>query len=49
MANKIREQLGVWLKDRVRYERCLRSQTRSYLSLANRYERLEEAPDGSLV
>ena len=47
MANRLREQLGVWLKDRWRYERRLRSQSRSYLSLANRYERLEQAPDGS--
>jgi hypothetical protein len=47
MANRLREQLGVWLKDRLRYERRLRSRSRAYLGLANRYERLEEAPDGS--
>jgi hypothetical protein len=41
-----REQLGVWLKDRWRWERALRSPSRRYLSLANRSETLEPAPDG---
>ena len=41
-----REQLGVWLKDRWRWERALRSPTRRYLGLANRSETLEPAPDG---
>jgi N-terminal domain of galactosyltransferase len=43
----MREQLGVWLKDRWRYERALRSPSPEYLSLANRTERLERAPDGT--
>jgi len=43
----MREQLGVWLKDRWRYEMALRSPTPEYLSLANRMERLERAPDGT--
>lgn len=43
----LRERLGVWLKDRWRWERRLRSRSRSYLSLCNRTERLEAAPDGS--
>ncbi len=43
----LRDHLGVWLKDRWRWERCLRSSSRSYLSLANRTETLEPAPDGS--
>jgi len=43
----MREQLGVWLKDRWRYERALRSQSLEYLSLANRTERLERSPDGT--
>lgn len=47
MFKAIHEQLGVWLKDRYRYERSLRSRSNSYLSLANRYESLEGAPDGS--
>jgi hypothetical protein len=42
----LREQLGVLLKDRWRWERCLRSPSRRYLSLANRSESLEAAPDG---
>lgn len=41
-----KEHLGVWLKDRWRYERKLRSRTRAYLALANRRERLVSAPDG---
>jgi hypothetical protein len=42
----LREHLGVWLKDRWRYERKLRSRTRAYLALTNRNERLSTAPDG---
>lgn len=42
----LREQLGVWLKDRLRYERALRSPDHLYLSLANRLERVEAAPVG---
>jgi hypothetical protein len=41
-----KEHLGVWLKDRWRYERALRSDSRAYLALANRHEQLEAAPDG---
>jgi hypothetical protein len=47
MKISLRERMGVWIKDRWRYERCLRSRTRRYLSLANRYERVVAAPDGS--
>jgi N-terminal domain of galactosyltransferase len=43
----MRDQLGVWLKDRWRYERALRSPSPGYLALANRLECLEKAPDGS--
>lgn len=43
----MREQLGVWLKDRLRYEMALRRPTPEYLALANRSERLERAPDGT--
>ena len=43
----LREQLGVWLKDRWRWERALRSRSRRYLGLTNRSESLEPAPDGS--
>lgn len=43
----MREQLGVWLKDRWRYERALCSPSPEYLALANRMERLERAPDGT--
>lgn len=43
----LKEHLGVWIKDRWRYERCLRSRSRAYLSLSNRYESLSQAPDGS--
>ena len=43
----LREQLGVWIKDRWRYERALRSPDRRYLSLANRREQVEPAPVGS--
>jgi len=43
----LREQLGVWVKDRWRWERRLRSRSRRYLSLANRSECLERAPDGN--
>ena len=42
----LREQLGVWIKDRWRYERALRSPDRRYLSLANRREQVEPAPVG---
>jgi hypothetical protein len=42
----MREWLGVWIKDRWRYERALRSSGRLYLALANRRERLDPAPDG---
>jgi hypothetical protein len=42
----LREQLGVWMKDRWRWERALRSSSRRYLGLANRTETLEQAPDG---
>jgi len=42
----MRERLGVWIKDRWRYERALRCPSRRYLSLANRRERLEPAPQG---
>jgi len=42
-----RERLGVWIKDRWRWERALRSPSGRYLSLANRNETLEAAPDGS--
>jgi len=42
----LREQLGVWIKDRWRYERALRSPDRRYLSLANRREQVEAAPAG---
>ena len=43
----MREQLGVWLKDRWRYERALGKPSPEYLSLANRLECLEKAPDGT--
>jgi len=43
----LRERLGVWLKDRWRWERALRSSSRRYLGLANRSETLEPAPDGA--
>ena len=42
-----REHLGVWIKDRWRYEHSLRSRSKAYLSLCNRYEKLSKAPDGS--
>lgn len=42
----IREHLGVWLKDRWRWERALRSQSQRYLRLCNRYEALQPAPQG---
>lgn len=44
---RLRERLGVWLKDRWRWERCLRAPSPRHLSLANRREHLELAPDGS--
>ncbi len=40
----MRERLGVWLKDRWRYERALRGPAELYLSLCNRHEVLEAAP-----
>jgi hypothetical protein len=43
---QLRERLGVWIKDRWRYERALRSPGRHYLSLANRNESLEPGPEG---
>jgi hypothetical protein len=46
-SDHLRQQLGVWLKDRWRWERALRSSSRRYLALANRREMLEAAPDGS--
>ena len=46
-TQRLREQLGVWLKDRWRWERALRSGSRRYLALTNRRETLEAAPDGS--
>ncbi|MCP9927903.1 glycosyltransferase family 2 protein [Cyanobium sp. CH-040] len=42
----MREWLGVWIKDRWRYERALLSSDHRYLALANRRERLDPAPDG---
>jgi len=47
MPNRLREHLGVWLKDRLRYERRLRNRSKAYLGLANRQEHLAPAPDGS--
>lgn len=47
MREQLREQLGVWLKDRWRYERCLRSRSNRYLALANRYEKVSPSTDGS--
>ncbi|WP_146134585.1 glycosyltransferase family 2 protein [Aphanothece minutissima] len=41
-----RERLGVWLKDRLRYEWLLRRPAPAQLGIANRRERLEAAPDG---
>lgn len=43
----MREWLGIWIKDRWRFERALRSSGRRYLALANRRERLDPAPDGT--
>ena len=43
-----REQLGVWLKDRWRWERALRSRSRRYLRLCNRRETLQAAPQGAV-
>jgi len=42
----LRERLGVWIKDRWRYERALRAPSPAYLGLANRRESLKPAPDG---
>jgi hypothetical protein len=44
---RLREEVGVWVKDRWRYERALRKGDKSYLSLTNRREQLEPAPDAS--
>ena len=41
-----KERLGVWLKDRLRYERLLARPAPAHLAIANRHERLEAAPDG---
>jgi GT2 family glycosyltransferase len=41
-----RERLGVWLKDRLRYEHLLRQPSPAHLRIANRREELEAAPDG---
>ena len=43
---RLRERLGVWLKDRWRWERALRSQSHRYLGLCNRDEALQAAPWG---
>lgn len=40
----MRESLGVWLKDRWRYERALRGPADRFLALCNRHEVLEPAP-----
>jgi hypothetical protein len=42
----LRKQLGVWIKDRPRYEWALRRPGPSYLSLCNRLESLDPAPQG---
>ena len=42
----LKEWLGVWLKDRLRYERLLHRPAPAHLGIANRNERLEAAPDG---
>lgn len=41
-----KEWLGVWLKERLRYEWLLRQPVPAHLAIANRDERLEAAPDG---
>ncbi|WP_216901270.1 glycosyltransferase [Synechococcus sp. CCY 9618] len=41
-----KERLGVWLKERLRYEHLLRAGAPAHLRIANRNERLETAPDG---
>ena len=41
-----KERLGVWLKERLRYEWLLRRPAPAQLAIANRNERLEAAPDG---
>lgn len=46
MPNRLREHLGVWLKDRRRYERGLQGDGQAYLAIANRHERLAPAPEG---
>ena len=40
----MRELIGVWLKDRLRYERALGGNFARFLSLCNRHEVLESAP-----
>lgn len=42
-----RERVGVWLKDRWRWERALRSPSLRYLGLCNRHEALQAAPQGA--
>ncbi|MEI6030926.1 MAG: galactosyltransferase-related protein [Synechococcaceae cyanobacterium ELA739] len=42
----MREQLGVWLKDRWRYERALCGPEERLLGLCNRLETLDPAPEG---
>ena len=42
----LKERLGVWLKDRWRYERLLARPAPAHLAIANRSERLEAAPEG---
>ena len=44
----MRERLGVWLKDRWRYEHALHGPARHYLALCNRQENLEPAPGQAL-
>ncbi len=41
-----KERLGVWLKERLRYEWLLGRPAPAQLAIANRNERLEAAPDG---
>ncbi|MDM7953670.1 MAG: glycosyltransferase [Cyanobium sp. CZS 25K] len=41
-----KEWLGVWLKERLRYEWLLRRPAPAHLEIANRSERLAPAPDG---
>jgi len=41
-----KEWLGVWLKERLRYEWLLRRPAPAHLAIANRDERLQASPDG---